>query len=144
MAQVDPGRSPAFPTARGTVAPTRGQVAGGASTLPPKPWRAGFQGPGASRGLQASGPCRASRPPQTPAKPPSRTPKISTTSRGLKQKPQALSRPQERLRQGPSATSRGLGGLQEPLTSFKLSTLSTYANEEVLLLTKMDLTEFRS
>ena len=54
----------------------------------------------------------------------------------------SLKSQQTDLRQG--ASSRGLGGLQEPLTSFKLSGLSTYANEEVLLLTKMDLTEFRS
>ena len=55
----------------------------------------------------------------------------------LQKSPAGASRP-------PGASSRGLGGLQEPLTSFKLSRLSTYANEEVLLLTKMDLTEFRS
>ena len=73
-------------------------------------------GPPSSRGLQ--------NPAQEPLK-------------ELQKSPAGASRP-------PGASSRSLGGLQEPLTSFKLSGLSTYANEEVLLLTKMDLTEFRT
>ena len=103
--------------------------------------------PGASRGLQ--GPPGASSPANCggPRQGPSRVSSLQGTQTfwAFRQNYRfAASEIAYRGLQAPGASSRGLGGLQEPLTSFKLSGLSTYANEEVLLLTKMDLTEFRS
>ena len=124
-----------------------------------KKHKTGLQAPpGASRGLQGPPPGASSRGLQGPpgVAGASRTASDLASSRfRVVQKPPGppcasrdLPRPKKPQ---PSTSSKfeglpfpGVGGVQEPLTSFKLSKLSTYANEEVLLLTKMDLTEFRS
>ena len=144
---IDRSRSLAcLSTARGTVAPTRGQVPGGvllgtstgwilvfsridpltiSSPEPLKP--PGLQGPPGASGLQGYQGFSETFPG-------SRASEIGAF-RGLR-----ASGASETGFQAP-----GLGPWKLPLlTSFKLSGPSAYTNEEVLLLTKMDLTEFRS
>ena len=121
----------------------------GASSSPPaflgpsRPAQAsgtwGFRGlqafqKGAGRGVKPPGPPGSStvqlRPPKA---------KVSDkTVKGLQEFQKSLAGPFRPA----GASSRASGACRS--LSFKLSRLPTYANEEVLLLTKMDLTEFRS